>query len=267
MAQTDALDVIVKFLKEKKGPQTLPNITKHTQVTFDEALIAEIRSCAKLDYDESRHTVSYKLWLQDLDAIIKFLEMKRGPQTFMTIRQYAKVNPDDLEKQIEASPRLSYDPKEFTLCYRPRLDASNQQSLLRCLQEQRGGVPLADIADCYIGVQDDLDDLIARNDVTSIYNPDSKSFVIFPRDQSEELQLAMPDKMRALWAEVIMPNNKNDLDRKLMSMGHLPKEGERAVVGLVATQRQRKQPTNIKRRRTTLTNTHLLESMPWLKPT
>jgi len=79
--------------------------------------------------------------------------------------------------------------------------------------------------------------------------------------------MTMPDKLRVLWTEVDMPNNKNDLDRKLMSMGHLSRSDDRPTVGLVATQKQRKQPGNIKRRRTTLTNTHLLESMPWLKPT
>jgi len=264
----DALAVVVKFLKEKKGGHPLTAVAKHTQISFDDALMAEIRSSPKLDYNETTNTLRYKPWLHDLDTIIKFLDVKRGPQTLLAVKQYTKVNPEELEKEIETCPKISYDPKELTLCYRPKLEATNQHTLLKCLKEQRGGVPLTDIADCYIGVQEDVDDLVARNELISVYNPDSKSFVIFSRDTSEELQLSMPEKLRALWTEVEMPNNKNDLDRKLMSMGHLSRtEGERPNVGLVATQKQRKQPGNIKRRRTTLTNTHLLESMPWLKPT
>jgi len=138
-------------------------------------LLAEIRACAKLDYNDSKHTISYKPWLHDLDTVIKFLENKRGPQTLLAVKQYTKVNPEDLEKEIETCPKLSYDAKELTLCYRPRLEATNQHTLLKCIKEQRGGVPLPEIADCYIGVQDDVEDLVARNELISVYNPDSKS--------------------------------------------------------------------------------------------
>lgn len=103
----------------------------------------------------------------------------------------------------------------------------------------------------------------------SIYNPDFGCRVLYPTDQSSELKIEVDVEIRKLWNAIHMPSNRNDLDRQLHSAGHISKSqlGQKGVVGTIATKKSRKRKgANAvnKRRRQNITNTHLVDQLPWL---
>jgi len=254
-------------LKAHAGDHFVAAVEKHAQVNFDETLVSQILACPSLSYDADNRVISFKAFLLELDTVLKFLERNRGPHTLGTVKTQTKVALESLQDQIHQCPKIAFDPVEQKLSYQPKYDVLNQEGLLQCLKEQRGGVLLTDLQDGYVGLEQDLEELVAKNDVLSVFNPDLRTFVLFYRDKTEELQLTVDDKLRTLWSEIVMPNSKNDLDRKLLSLGHLSRAemGERSSVGVVTSKKQRRVNPDIKRRRMVLTNTHLLDTLPWLK--
>jgi len=258
-----ALDRVIQYLKEHRGPQLVTSVEKHLQLLFTDALVVEIERCQLLSYDGK--LVSYMV-LAKLDTVISFLQEHRGPHSIATVKQETKIEIESFREEIERCPKITFDPGEQSLVYQPKYNLMNQAGLLQFLKDQREGVPLTDLVDAYAGADIDLEDLVAKNDVVSVYNPDLRDFVFFFRDKSEDMQAAVDDKTRQLWSEIVMPNNKNELDRKLVSLGHLSRAdlAQRVNPGVVASKKQRR-PTEPKRRRVVLTNTHMLDSMPWLK--
>ena len=65
----------------------------------------------------------------------------------------------------------------------------DRTTLLAQINQCKNGVARRDLEDCYDGVEDDLDALIAAGDVLAIANTEDKDKIIFPRGEAFLVEL------------------------------------------------------------------------------
>ncbi len=148
--------------------------------------------------------VARKSDLEKQFDVIHFLQAHRSAGCLAPSVIYQNTGIDLLEEEkvaewLQHNPKIRVDhvpdPENpslmiATYAYQAKYNhVRDRTTLLAQINQCKNGVARRDLEDCYDGVEDDLDALIAAGDVLAIANTEDKDKIIFPRGEAFLVEL------------------------------------------------------------------------------
>ncbi|KAH7476926.1 hypothetical protein PRIC1_000937 [Phytophthora ramorum] len=86
---------------------------------------------------------------------------------------------DQVEQRLKNNPKVRVQGNQYA--YQAKYDIKNRMQLLKILDRIPEGMPLEDLIDCYVGVEDDLKDLTRTGEIICLKNADKGAEVYYSR--------------------------------------------------------------------------------------
>ncbi|KAF2276931.1 general transcription factor spTFIIE beta subunit [Westerdykella ornata] len=179
-----------------------------------------------------------------LEQITKFLNIPDHhiPELLRRLRSTHVVN------------RIEWDPVKDLYRYKPKYNIRNSAQLKGYLQNQKSaaGLPVKDLKDGWPTAVEDINELEKKNEVlVSRHKKDAQPKTVWLNDPS--LMHTMDPDFKAQWHQIALPENPDDLRKKLVTAGLKPSSAPKKIVAVGPKEKKRKAP----RRGGKQTNTHM----------
>jgi len=208
---------------------------------------------------------------QIVKTVVDFLKANRAaPATAAILKTSLGVDlTPELSDDLSKNPRVQR-LHDNSFVYRPvHAGLANKNDLLAVIEANERGIFLDELLDAYLGADKDLEDLIDNDVVIRVANLERKADVLYPRDPRHEVEV--DEEIQKLWSEISMPPSESALEERMLSLGLITveqlrehkahKQQTKVVTAKTAQAKQQR-----KRKRTKITNKHLIEQLPWLAP-
>ncbi|KAG1684990.1 hypothetical protein DVH05_009820 [Phytophthora capsici] len=86
---------------------------------------------------------------------------------------------DQVEQRLKNNPKVRVQGDQYA--YQAKYDIKNQMQLLKILDRTPDGMPIEDLIDCYVGVEDDLKELTRTGEIICLKNADKGAEVYYSR--------------------------------------------------------------------------------------
>ncbi|EGZ23905.1 hypothetical protein PHYSODRAFT_325079 [Phytophthora sojae] len=86
---------------------------------------------------------------------------------------------DQVEQRLKNNPKVRVQGDQYA--YQAKYDIKNRMQLLKILDRIPEGMPIEDLIDCYVGVEDDLKELTRTGEIICLKNADKGAEVYYSR--------------------------------------------------------------------------------------
>ncbi|CAH0485059.1 unnamed protein product [Peronospora farinosa] len=86
---------------------------------------------------------------------------------------------DQVEQRLKNNPKVWVQGDQYA--YRAKYDIKNRMQLIKILDRIPEGMPIEDLIDCYVGVEDDLKELTRTGEIICLKNADKGAEVYYSR--------------------------------------------------------------------------------------
>ncbi|CAH0479378.1 unnamed protein product [Peronospora belbahrii] len=86
---------------------------------------------------------------------------------------------DQVEQRLKNNPKVRAQGDQYA--YRAKYDIKNRTQLIKILDRIPEGMPIEDLIDCYVGVEDDLKELTRTGEIICLKNADKGAEVYYSR--------------------------------------------------------------------------------------
>lgn len=202
--------------------------------------------------------------------VIQFLRQNRGFRSFAEIKDGIHidlVNRPDVIQSLKNNEKVKMESRDDgkKIRYRAKFDAVQSLEDLRIfMRQQEDGVSLSDLEDAYIGIEEDLEKLVAEKYLFKIDVQKPKAnTVFFFRDSTFDIDI--DNDIRELWRSVILPASDAQVDGELAMEG-LHDSMHTRKAKRVTKQKAPKSRTITKQpRKYVVSNVHVADELVFLK--
>ncbi|TMW63222.1 hypothetical protein Poli38472_002163 [Pythium oligandrum] len=86
---------------------------------------------------------------------------------------------EQVDQRLKNNPKVRVDGEMYA--YQAKYDIKNRMQLLKILERMPEGMPIEDFIDCYVGVENDLNELSRTGEIICLKNAENGAEVFYPR--------------------------------------------------------------------------------------
>ncbi|KAG2523188.1 hypothetical protein JM18_004184 [Phytophthora kernoviae] len=117
---------------------------------------------------------------------------------------------DQVEQRLKNNPKVRVQGDHYA--YQAKYDIKNRVQLLKILDRIPEGMPIEDLIDCYVGVEDDLKELTRTGEIICLKNADKGAEVYYSRGSTFLVDLS---GVAAVEAGSYLAHSSQDLSSEL----------------------------------------------------